>query len=103
MSSCTRILTFNPYIKQQTYFKMASVKEHQENQEHLDRVHQMVVSNNHWEQKMMAKGYRYVQDLREPVPTYVFASPKKQEIMAKENQLFLEKQAAIRKKYGANV
>ena len=44
----------------------------------------------------MAKGWAYVSKLDETVPTLVFASPARQAIIARENELYIRKRNAKR-------
>ena len=50
-----------------------------------------VKSYKTWEQKMLDKGYRYEKALYEPVPTYIFASPRRQAEIAILNEKYLKK------------
>lgn len=56
-----------------------------------NRQEAMLLQNSEWEKKKMDKGWAYVPKLDEPVPTLIFASPERQAIIARENQLFLKK------------
>jgi hypothetical protein len=51
----------------------------------------MRLTNNQYEEKMMAKGYRYTQVLGEMVQTWIFASPERQLQIAAANKQFLER------------
>ena len=51
----------------------------------------MRLTNNQYEEKMMAKGYRYTQVLGEMVQTWIFASPKRQLEIAAANEQYLER------------
>jgi hypothetical protein len=51
----------------------------------------MRLTNNQYEEKMMAKGYRYTQVLGEMVATWTFASPKRQLEIAAANEQYLER------------
>lgn len=55
-----------------------------------NRLETMLLQNSEWEHKKMKKGWAYVPKLDEPVPTLVFASPERQAIIARENELFLK-------------
>lgn len=39
-----------------------------------------------YEQKMLKKGYRYIQDLTQHIPTWLFVSPQKYEIIQQANK-----------------
>jgi hypothetical protein len=70
--------------------------EHKEYVEQVFHVNKMTLQNSEWEKKMMANGWAYVKKLDETVPTLVFASPARQAIIARENELYIRKRNAKR-------
>lgn len=70
--------------------------EHKEHAEQVLHANKITLQNSEWEKKMMAKGWAYVSKLDETVPTLVFASPARQAIIARENELYIRKRNAKR-------
>lgn len=58
----------------------------------------MVKANNKWEKKMMAKGWRWIQDLTAVVPTWCFKSPQNAELQERANEVYLDSLSKKRKK-----
>lgn len=63
-----------------------------------EKARPMIAANNKWEEKMMAKGWRWVQDRAAPVPTWCFKSPQNAELQERANEVYLNNLSKRRRK-----